>query len=223
LRTPIAVVRTRADVALQQERRPAEYAAALESIAADSERLGHIVDDLLTLARADAGERPIERAATYLDDVALDAADTAKVISQRKGVSIVIDEFDEAVVEGDRALLRQLVIILLDNAVKFTAPGGTVRIAVGTADGRAVLTVEDNGIGIPADQIPHVFERFFRADPARVREAGANGTGEGAGLGLSIARWITDAHDATIELTSTHGTGTRARVTFPPRPAASSS
>jgi signal transduction histidine kinase len=223
LRTPIAVVRTRADVTLQQDRRPAEYTAALKAIAADSERLGHIVDDLLTLARADAGERPIERAPIYLDDVALDAADTATVIAQDKGVSIVVDNFDEAVVDGDQALLRQLVIILLDNAVKFTAPGGAVHIAVGTTDGRAVLTVEDNGIGIPADQLPHVFERFFRADPARVREPSTNGTGEGAGLGLSIARWIADAHAAAIELTSTPGQGTRARVTFPPRPAASSS
>ena len=104
LRTPLTVVRTRADVALQQDRQPAEYAAALRAIAEDAERLGHIVDDLLTLARADAGQRPIDREPVYLDDVALDAADAANVVAQAKGVSLQIDAFEEAVVDGDRGV-----------------------------------------------------------------------------------------------------------------------
>lgn len=222
LRTPLTVLRTRADVALQHERRPDEYAAALNGVAGDAERLGHIIDDLLTLARADAGERPIDRVPVYLDDVALDAADAAKVVAQAKGVSLAIDAFDEAVVDGDAALLRQLVMILLDNAIKFTPSGGTVRVAVGSTDGRASLTVEDNGAGIPADQLPHVFERFYRGDPARSRQSNAHGTGDGAGLGLSIARWIADSHEAAIDITSPGGAGTRASVTFPPRAATSS-
>jgi signal transduction histidine kinase len=217
LRTPLTVLRTRAEVALQQERHPTEYDAALTAVAADAERLGHIVDDLLTLARADAGERTIERAPVYLDDVALDAADAAKVVAQAKGVTLAIDNFDEAVVDGDAVLLRQLVMILLDNAIKFTPRGGTVRVSIGAADGRARLTVEDSGAGIPADQLPHVFERFYRGDPARSRESSAHGTGDGAGLGLSIARWIGDAHNAVIDLNSTVGAGTRASVTFSPR------
>ena len=223
LRTPLTVVRTRADVALQHDRNPAQYAAVLRAIAVDTERLGQIVDDLLTLARADAGERPIEREPIYLDDVALDAAEGARVVAESKGVSLVIDDFEEALVNADRPLLRQLVMILLDNAIKFTPAGGTVRIAVGDRDGRPSLTIEDNGAGIPADQLPHLFERFYRGDPARTREPSAHGAGEGAGLGLSIARWITDAHDALIEVTSSLGTGTRARVTFPPHSAPSSS
>jgi len=222
LRTPLTVVRTRADVALQQAREPSEYAAALRAIAADSERLGNIVDDLLTLARADAGERAIDREPAYLDDVALDAAEAARVVAQAKGVSLVIDAFEEAVVSGDRSLLRQLVMILLDNAIKFTPAGGTVRVAVSARDGRAALTIEDNGPGIPADQLMHVFERFYRGDPARSGLTGAHGTGHGAGLGLSIARWITDAHNAVITVTSAGGAGTRASVTFPPSSPASS-
>jgi signal transduction histidine kinase len=223
LRTPLTVVRTRADVALQQDRQPAEYASALRAIADDAERLGHIVDDLLTLARADAGQRPIDREPVYLDDIALDAADAANVVALAKGVSLFIDAFEEAVVDGDRGLLRQLVMILLDNAIKFTPPGGTVHVAVGASDGRAALTVDDSGAGIPADQLPHVFERFYRGDPARSRESTAHGTGDGAGLGLSIARWIAEAHDAVIDLTSSFGgAGTRASVTFPPPTATSS-
>ena len=223
LRTPLTVVRTRAEVALQQERSPAQYSAALAAIAADSERLGQIVEDLLTLARADAGERPVAREVVYLDDLALDAAEAARVVGQMKGVAVVIDDFEEAQVNGDPVLLRQLVMILLDNAVKYTAAGGTVRVAVGDKDGRAMLTVDDDGAGIPADQLPHVFERFYRGDAARTRAPSAHGTGDGAGLGLSIARWIAEAHSATIELSSSNGAGTRARVTFPPRSASSSS
>jgi signal transduction histidine kinase len=222
LRTPLTVVRTRADVALQQERSPAEYVAALRAIATDSERLGQIVDDLLTLARADAGERPVGRESVYLDDIALDTANAATVVAQAKGVSLQIDDFEEAEVRGDSALLRQLVMILLDNAIKFTPRGGAVRVAVGTSDGQAVLTVDDDGAGIPSDQLPHVFERFYRGDPARARQPSAHGAGEGAGLGLAIARWITDAHGATIELTSNGGVGTRVDVTFPPPPSTSS-
>lgn len=223
LRTPLTVVRTRAEVAVQQNRTPAQYAAALTAIAADSERLGHIVEDLLTLARADSGERLVERQSVYLDDVALDAAEAARVVAQAKNVTVVIDDFEEARVTGDRALLRQLVMILLDNAVKFAPPGGTVRVAVAEHDARPTLTVDDDGPGIPDDHLPHVFERFYRGDPARAREQGAHGAGDGAGLGLSIARWITDLHSATIELTSVNGKGTRATVTFPARSASSSS
>jgi signal transduction histidine kinase len=223
LRTPLTLIRTRADVSLQQERDPSHYVAALGDIAADTERLGQIVEDLLTLARVDAGERPIERESIYLDDIALDAAEAARVLAGTKDVTVVIDEFEEAPVSGDRVLLRQLVMILLDNAIKFTHRGGTVHIAVLDREGRATLSVEDDGPGIPADQLPHVFERFYRGDPARARVAGAGGTPEGAGLGLSIARWITEAHGATIALTSTFGAGTRAIITFPTASATSAS
>jgi signal transduction histidine kinase len=220
LRTPISVLRARAEVALQQEREPEAYVAALRGIEAESERLGRIVEDLLTLARADAGERPIERSRVCLDDLALDAAGAAAAMASGKGIHLEVDDFAETVVEGDPALLRQLAMILLDNAVKFTDRGGTVRVRVGAPGGRPTLAVEDSGAGIPAEQLPHVFERFYRGDPARTRTgaepSGGNGRLEkGAGLGLSIARWIAEAHGATIAMDSTVGEGTSATVRFP--------
>jgi signal transduction histidine kinase len=221
LRTPLTLIRTRADVALQQARDPRSYIASLQSIAEDAERLGQIVEDLLMLARADAGERPVERTSLYLDDVALDAANAARVVAEAKGVSVVVDDFEEAVVSGDRNLIRQLVMILLDNAIKFVHGGGTVRVGVSRRDGRAELAVSDDGPGIPPDQLPHIFERFYRGDPARARSPSGTANGDGAGLGLSIARWITDAHDATIDVSSVLGAGTRVTVTFPAASAAS--
>lgn len=215
LRTPVTVMRSRAEVALQQPRVPAEYEEALRGIERETRRLGSIVDDLLILARADAGERPIARQRVYLDDLTLDAAGAARVVAQAKGVSLEMDEFDEAPVEGDPTLLRQLVMILLDNAVKFTGRGGQVRVRVGAPNERPMLVVEDTGIGITPEQLPHVFDRFYRGDPARRRQTNETGI-EGAGLGLSIAKWIADAHHAEIALASAPGGGTRVSVRFGP-------
>ena len=131
LRTPLTVVRSRAEVALQRRASREEYRARrCAASSARAERLGSIVEDLLMLARADAGERPIERRRVFLDDVTLDAAEAARVIADRKSVRLEVDDFEEAAVDGDPALLRQLVMILLDNAIKFTAAGGVVRVGV---------------------------------------------------------------------------------------------
>jgi signal transduction histidine kinase len=212
LRTPLTVVRSRAEIALQQPRTAAEYEDALHGIESETKRLGTLVEDLLILARADAGERPMVRERVYLDDLTLDAAGAARVVAQAKGVAIEVEEFDEAAVEGDPTLLRQLVMILLDNAVKFTTRGGEVLVRVGAPNERPMLVVEDTGVGIAADQLPHVFERFYRGDPARSR---ARTGADGAGLGLSIAKWIADAHGAEIALSSEPSVGTRVTVRFP--------
>ncbi len=215
MRTPLTVIRSRAEVALQQPRSSEEYAAAMRGVEAETHRLGQIVEDLLTLARADAGERPVARARFFLDDVVSDAAAAAQVMAVTRGVELTVDEFEEAPVDGDAALLRQLAMLLLDNAVKFTPPGGRVSVRVGMTDGRAQFTVQDSGPGIPADQLPHIFERFYRGDPARSR-GGAGSATDGAGLGLAIAKWIAETHGATIDVHSADGTGTRMRVSFPP-------
>jgi signal transduction histidine kinase len=212
LRTPLTVLRSRAEIALQQSRAASEYEDALRGIETEAKRLGTIVEDLLILARADAGERPIARERVFLDDLTLDAAGTARVVAQAKGVQLDVGDFEEAPVEGDPTLLRQLVMILLDNAVKFTASGGHVRVSVNAPEQRPQLVVEDSGVGIAADQLPHVFERFYRGDPARTR---ANGNGaDGAGLGLSIAKWIADVHHAEIVVSSEPGHGTKVTVLF---------
>ena len=207
LRTPVAVVRARAEVALQRPREPADYVVALEGIAGEARRLGNIVGDLLTLARADAGEWPRARVRFFLDDVVLDAATAARTLAAVKGVRVDVDALEEAPVVGDAALMRQLVMILLDNAVKFTPGGGDVRVAVERRDDVAALVVEDSGPGIPADVLPHVFERFFRGDEARTRT-------RGAGLGLSIARWIATSHGGELTIASP-GRGTRATLVLP--------
>jgi len=215
LRTPITVVRSRAEIALQRSRNPDDYTNALVGIEHEAERLGKIVEDLLMLARADSGDRPVQRRRVFLDDVALDAAMAARAIADRKGVRLEIGAFDEAPITGDPALVRQLALILLDNAVKFTNAGGSVRVNVDVANGGARLSVVDSGCGIPNEQLPRVFERFFRGDPARTRGTGNGDGGQGAGLGLSIARWIAEAHAATIDVQSAAGRGTSVTVQFP--------
>jgi signal transduction histidine kinase len=208
LRTPITVLRTRAEVALQQPRDAADYVSALEGIEAESRRLGGIVDSLLVLARADAGERPLERQRFFLDDIAIDAVGAASIVGHQKGVDVTVEEFEEAAVVGDAALVRQLVMILLDNAIKFTDAGGVVRLRVSMRDGAPTFVVEDTGIGIKPDELARVFQRFFRGETARSRT-------EGAGLGLSIASWIAREHGADISLSSEPGKGTTVVVTFP--------
>jgi len=211
LRTPITVLRARAEVALQQPRESANYVSALLGIEAEAGRLGGIVDSLLVLARADAGERPLERERLFLDDIAIDAAGAAQIVGKQKGVAVVVDEFEEAPVVGDAALIRQLIMILLDNAIKFTDSGGTVRVGVAMHDGAPTFIVEDTGIGINPEDLSRVFQRFFRGETARSRT-------EGAGLGLSIASWIAREHGADVSLSSDAGTGTRVVVKFPPAP-----
>ena len=216
LRTPLAVARARAEVALQRSREPHEYTEALRGIERETTRLGRLVEDLLILARADAGERPIERQRVFLDDVALDAAEAARAIADRKRVRLEVADFEEAPVYADPALLRQLVMILLDNAIKFTPPSRLVRVQVISGPARVGLTVSDDGPGIEPEQLPHVFERFYRGDPSRTRSgASENGTSEGAGLGLSIAQWIVNEHDGTISIESQPGQGTKVLVQFP--------
>jgi signal transduction histidine kinase len=208
LRTPITVLRTRVEVALQQPRDADHYVSALHSVEAEARRLGGIVDSLLVLARADSGERQIERERFFLDDVAIDAASASRVVARQKGVEVTVEEFEEAPVVGDPALIRQMIMILLDNAVKFTDSGGEVRVRVSLHQAVPTFVVQDTGIGIKREELSRVFQRFFRGETARSRT-------DGAGLGLSIARWIAREHGAEISLTSEPTRGTRVVVTFP--------
>ena len=208
LRTPVTLLRTRADVALGQERAAERDAETLRAVGREAERIGAIVGDLLTLARADAGERPAARETLYLDDQAADAVESIRALAQRAGVALEVGAFEEAPVTGDPVLVRRLLLILLENAVKFTPPGGHVRLDVAVRDGQRAVVISDTGPGIAPADLPHVFERFYRGESAR------QGT-EGAGLGLAIARWIADLHDARIDIQSSLGAGTRVAVSFP--------
>ena len=208
LRTPITLLRTRADVAVGQARDPTRDTTTFQAIEREAGRLGAIVGELLLLARADAGERPVKHEVLYLDDAAAGAVEAARTLAEHKRVALEVGTFEEARITGDPALVRELLLIVLDNAIKFTPAGGRVRLDVSVQDGRAALVVTDTGIGIPADQLPHVFERFYRSDAARSQA-------EGAGLGLAIARWIAEVHGARIDIASEPGVGTRVTLGLP--------
>jgi signal transduction histidine kinase len=209
LRTPVTLLRTRAEMALGEPREAGRDDATLQAIEREAERLGAVVGDLLLLARADAGERPLARETVYLDDLAAESVEAIRPLAARREVALEVGTFEETPVTGDPTLLRRLIVIVLDNAVKFTPAGGRVRLDVSSESGTGSLVVRDTGIGISAEILPHVFDRFFRGDLARRKT-------DGAGLGLAIAGWIADAHRARIEIGSTPGQGTRVAVVFPP-------
>lgn len=208
LRTPVAVVEGHAEVALRQPREKAEYVEILRSVHGEAARLAGILENLLTVARADAGAWPVRLESVFLDDILLDVVENARVLGADKRVTLDVTALEELPVQGDPDLLRQLLMILLDNAIKFSRPESVVRVAVRRDDGQGVLEVADDGPGIEASRLPHVFERFHRGDRARQRESGA-------GLGLSIARWTADVHGAGIGIDSEPGHGTRVTVQFP--------
>ncbi|HLZ45118.1 MAG TPA: ATP-binding protein [Gemmatimonadales bacterium] len=208
LRTPVTLLRTRTELALAQPRDPAGDAAAFQAIEREADRLGGIVNDLLLLARADTGERRVVRASLFLDDVASQAVAAVRALAERKGVSLVVGSFEEAQILGDAELVERLLLIVLDNAIKYTPPGGSVRLDVTGRDGKRSVIVSDSGVGIPAQELPRIFERFYRGDSARSHA-------EGAGLGLPIARWIAELHGARISVTS-QTPGTRVQIDFPP-------
>ncbi len=210
LRTPAAALRTRAEVALQRARSVEEYADLMERVRRESERLGRLVDGLLLLAAADEDRLPMRRQPVFLDDLLVQASETVRTLATSKGVTLELGTFDEAPINADPELVRQLCLIILENAVKYTPSPGTVHADVATDGDLCRLTVRDTGPGIDAETLPHVFERFYRADPARGRAGGS-------GLGLAIARSIADAHGADIQVRSTAGRGTTVEVAFPRR------
>jgi signal transduction histidine kinase len=209
LRTPVAVLRARAEVALQRDRSAEDYRDTLGEVGREAEAMGRIVDDLLILARVETGVGTAVSEQVYLDDLVSGAAAGAGLLAESRGVRLEVGDFDEASVRGDPALLRQLLLILLQNAVKYTPSGGAVRVDVHARGGTPTVVVEDTGMGIAPGELPHVFERFYRGEDAR-------GVTEGAGLGLSIARRIVTRHGARIDVQSSPGRGTRVTVVFPP-------
>ena len=211
LRTPIATASTAAAVILQQpHREEQEYRDALQIVAKQTDRLGRIVDDMLTLARVDAGEYPLRPESLYLNELVDDVAREARVLGARRGVRIEVDEALEAPYVGDEHLLKRLVVNLVDNAVRHTPEGGVVRLSLEPHQSGYALTVTDTGTGIPAGLQRHIFERFYRADAARTRR-----DDRGAGLGLAIAKWIAEAHHGTVELLRSSPGGTAIRATLP--------
>jgi heavy metal sensor kinase len=209
LRTPLAALRGAAEVALSGRRSAEELRAVLAESIEDYDRLARIADDLLLLARADAGQEFIRRAPLRLDGALRDVIDLFAPVAEERGVNLALSKCDAASVDGDDGRLRQMIGNLLDNAIKFTPPEGNVRVTLVTSNGVAELTVCDTGSGITAEHLPRIFDRFYRADRARARENG------GAGLGLSICRTIVEAHRGTINVVSEPRSGTTVVVQLP--------
>ncbi len=207
LRTPVSIMRTAADVTLSRPSRDeAEYRDALGAIAEQSSRVGRLVDDMLVLARADAGGYPMVRAEVDLDGIVDDCVREFSPRAAEKGIRITSTVQPVSVV-ADAALLRRMLGNLLGNALAYTPPGGSVDVSIVARTGTVSIHVTDTGSGIPAQDQQRIFDRFVRLDPAR-----AEG---GAGLGLSIARWIAEAHGGQVELLRSDPTGSVFAATIP--------
>ena len=211
LRTPISLIRTEAEVALRRSRGEAEYREALRHILLEAERTTSLMEELLALARADSGQQVLNIQPLDLRGTLQQVASGWRQVANVRGL-----QFSERIkdaelrVLGDEVALRRVVDILLDNAFKCTpAPSGTVSLWAEEIDGRAVVSVRDNGIGIAEGEQGRIFERFYRVDKARSRSLG------GAGLGLSIAQWIVQQHQGKITVESTLGAGSIFRVELP--------
>ena len=210
LRTPVALMRTTAELSLRKARSESEYHEALTQILGDLEKTSALVERLMLLARADVGAEAIERAPADLGNSLREACEKGRTLAVAK--QIIIREqipSEPVIVAGDSHALYRLFLILLDNAVKYSPPGGQIAVSLTSGPDFAVIEVQDTGIGIGAADLPHIFERFYRADKARSRELG------GAGLGLSIARWIAEAHGGSIYVQSTLGAGSVFQVRLP--------
>ncbi len=199
LRTPLSVMHTTAEVTLEQPlRSESEYRDALEMMDVKVRRLARIVEDMFTLARVDAGRHPLHQSEFYLDELIGETARAARMLATRKEVSVEVATASDVPFRGDEGLLRQLLLNLLDNAIRYTPAGGHICVSLTHSDSICEIIVADSGTGIPAEAQTRIFERFYRADESRAR-ASSDG-GSGAGLGLSIARWIAEAHDGRLEL-----------------------
>lgn len=220
LRTPLHVIRTAVDVTMEHSDEThaatldrAECQQALSIVSEQVRRLTRIVDDMFTLARADAGQRPIEISDFYFDELVTATSRAAAVLAARKGVTVQTAPAEETLFRGDEGLLRQMLLSLLDNAIKYTPSGGTIRVEMSRHNSNCEITVADTGPGIAPDAQSHVFERFYRADKSRARSDSGNGAG--AGLGLAIARWIAEAHNGSLNLRKSDPSGSVFVISLP--------
>jgi two-component system OmpR family sensor kinase len=209
LRTPIARMRNLVELALIETPATADPGGALVRIAGDLQHASLLLDELLQLARADAGERMQRRERVFLDDVVMDALKAWRPSTEPGGVTLGVGEMHEAPIWADPLLARRLVDILFENAVRYTPVGGTVDASVLRERDRAVLIVSDTGIGVAPDELPRVFERFFRGTSSRAMSP------EGSGLGLPIAAWIVNECGGTIDVAPRPAGGTSVRVSLP--------
>ncbi|HEY6539769.1 MAG TPA: ATP-binding protein, partial [Ktedonobacteraceae bacterium] len=210
LRTPLTLLRADAEVLLRgREHLDEEDAALLEDIVAEAQHMSNLASNLLTLARLDSGTIHREHEVVNLASLAQEGARRAQALAEQRGVTVQVENNGDTYVIGDPVLLEQAMLALLDNAIKYNRQGGRVIARTGEQAGRAFLEVSDTGIGIPAEHLSHLGQRFYRVDKARSREAG------GTGLGLSIAQRIARTHEGQLTLSSVPGQGTTVTIALP--------
>ena len=213
LRTPVAIIRGEADVVLSRDHREeSEYRESIATIQKASVRLSRIVDNLFLLARTDAGSYPIARTRFYLADLVDDAVRAMRSIAASREIALSSTAPPDYILVADEELMSRLLLNLIENAVKFTAPGGRVTIEADATESRAWIRVSDSGPGIPPAEQEKIFERFYRGDRAR---RGGPDRVSGAGLGLPIARWIAEAHGGSIRIERSDSSGTTFLVAIP--------
>ena len=209
LRTPLTVIKGQIDVSLQRDREPEAYQGVLRDVNEEVDRLIRLAGSLLTLTRADGGQIPLTFEAVDVGDLVSGVVEQLRPAAGDRGVDLYLDAAPPVTVEADQDLLIQLMLNLLDNAIKYTPNGGRVHAGWETNAQSVELRVLDTGLGISPDDIPYVFDRFYRADKARSRAGG------GAGLGLAISQWIAEAHGGSIRVVSAVGEGSTFTVSLP--------
>lgn len=209
LRTPLTALRAELENLVPGRELAPEMRDTLGSLLEEVERLAKIVERLFALSRLDSGEAQVNRMRFDLAELATTTADQMNLLAEDKGIQVSCEVGPQVMVEGDRARLKQVIVNLLDNAIKYTGDGGSVQLKVHALKDVALLEVVDSGVGIPAEALPHVFDRFFRVDKARGRDPG------GSGLGLSIVKSICAAHGAEVEVESATNQGSCFRVRLP--------
>jgi signal transduction histidine kinase len=213
LRTPVGIVRTTAEVIRSRPRSAEEHEAAWDQVLLQSERMSGLIDDLLVLARADAGRSEHNVESVDLASIIISIAGEMSIIAQRQGLNLHVTAPATCPTQVDPEGIRRLVSALIDNAIKYTPPGGEISISMHIADSfnypAAIIEVRDTGVGIGPDDLPRIFDRFYRVSTDRSRRTG------GVGLGLSIARWLASLHGGEILVESVPGAGSTFRVILP--------
>lgn len=208
LRTPLAVMRSEAEVTLQAPRSPEEHRQTLENLLEEINRLSHISDQLLFLCRQDAGLHPVVREEVCIEELIRDVTDNMQMVAQEKQIRLQVNGIQPGRIRSNAQHLRRVLYNLLDNAIKYTEPNGEVTVTSAVDPQGLTIEVEDTGIGIPPEQISRVFERFYRVSPSRSET-------EGTGLGLAICRSCIQVLQGSIRIESTVGNGTTVHITLP--------
>lgn len=210
LRTPLTILRGEVEIALRQPGLSEDIQALLVSNLEEIQRMSRIIEDLLLLSKGDVGEMPLRKESLELNELLTEIFSQAAVLGDAKDIAVSFSPFEGQVpYRGDGLRLRQMFLNLLANAVNYTDAGGTVDMSLIVEDRNAMIVIRDTGIGMKSEHLPHIFDRFYRIDKEK------NCGDGGSGLGLSIVKWVVDAHGGTISVTSEYGKGTAFAVTLP--------